>query len=433
MKSLAHIETLIRRFQRNGYLPLLVLTVAIQGTVLISQTLASLFVPLDHTGAIRTFESVASVAILCGSLGTQTLAIREIAAARASDRQARILGELLFLPFIGAGALGLLALVLMMTGRTLGGVGATSLLPAIALILLVSLTRLLSGAAQGLFKVDAVYRWVIVGSGAAVLCHLAGAFWGSLTSWIIGRCLGEAILLASVAHALWNACPALWTMGRASLRGIALWVRTGISVNIALILRMTADALPIVMMGAISARAVIGQFGIATLALTLALLPIAVSTQLALPKLAAVPLAEQRQAFRRLVFGVLAGAVLLSGGATGLGLAVRPWLGSAERDSVTAILVILWTLPLRSLALGFGALSLARSNYLGPLLVNLVELVTVATVMALKPFGGTIWTPLLAVFIGASVSFAGMALQTVLIGSWRRRPGVVPDDIVMVD
>lgn len=423
----------MRRFEQNGYLPLLVLTIAIQGTVLVSQTLASLFIPISRTGAIRTFESVASVAILCGSLGTQTLAIREIAAARDDVERARILNELLFLPFVGAGALGLLGVALMLSGHSPAVIGSTTLPLAMTLVLLVSLTRLLSGAAQGLFRVGDIYRSVIVGSGAAILFHLGGAFGGSLATWIIGRCLGEAVLLASVGLALIRAYPPFANFGVPPWARILAQMRTGMSVNLGLILRMTADAVPIVMMGRISAATVIGHFGIATLALTLATLPIAVSTQLALPRLAAASRAGQRRTFQRLLLRVFASAVGLAGGATVIGLLGRPFADATMQDSITAVLVILWTLPLRSLSLGLGALSLARSNYIGPLIINLIELLVLMTIMVIQPFGGSIWTPMLAVFIGAGVSLVGMTVQTLLFGDRGKRPGIPPDDIAVVD
>ncbi|MEG3163603.1 hypothetical protein U1701_03235 [Sphingomonas sp. PB2P19] len=433
MSIVTRTATLVRQFEKNGYLPLLMLTVAIQGTVLISQTLASLLLPLEKTGAIRTFESVASVTILCASLGTQTLAVREIAAARNDEDRTRIFGELLALPFIGVGVLALVALTSLAMGRAPGGIGLASLLPAVALVLLVSMTRLLSGAAQGLFKVGAIYRSVIVGSGIAVVFHLFGALSGSITGWIIGRCLGEAALLAAVATSLAKAYPFLSRIGEASRRGIFKQLRTGISVNLALILRMTADALPIVMMGSASSALVIGQFGIATLALTLAILPIAVLTQLALPRLTAASSTEQKRAFRRLALSVFGGAIVLAAAASLLGIVVRPAMTPPVQASIVAVLVILWTLPLRSLALAFGSLSLARSNYFGPLAVNVFEVLAVISVMTIRPFGGTIWTSLVAVCIGAGVSLLGMIIQTLLIGTRENPSGNRLDEMAMVD
>lgn len=430
---LARIKALVYRFEQNGYLPLLVLTIAIQGTVLVSQTLASLFIPISQTGAIRTFESVASVAILCGGLGTQTLAIREIAAARGDQRRANILNELLFLPLVGTAALALVGIVLTLLGHMPVAIGATTLPLALPLVFLVSMTRLLSGAAQGLFQVNRIYRSVIVGSCAAAIFHLGGALGGSLSTWIIGRCLGETVLLGSVGVALFKAYPVLSGISVPPFRHIMTQLRKGMSVNLALILRMTADAVPIVMMGGVSAAVVIGHFGIATLALTLATLPIAVSTQLALPRLAAASPAGQRRTFRRLILGVFLGAALLAGTASVAGTVLRPFTGVTLQDTITAVLAILWTLPMRSIALALGALSLARSNYVGPLIINLIELLVLIALMSLKPFGGTIWTPMLAVIIGAAVSFVGMAVQTILVGQRSNGSGTPSDDIVVVD
>ena len=423
----------IDRVERNGYLPLLALTIAIQGTVLISQTLASLLIPLERIGAIRTFESIASVAILTAGLGTQTMAVRELAATRDMPAQERILADLLSLPVLGAVLIGLLAITAAAIGHPLPSLNTAALPPAIALLLLVNWVRLMSSAAQGLFQVARVYRAVIAGSTAAIIFHLGGALSGSLPGWVIGRCLGEAVLLASVVRALWQACPWLARLRGIHIGRILRLARTGLSINAALILRMAADSLPIVLMGAISARAVVGQFGIATLALTLATLPIAVLIQLTLPRLAAADDTAEGGIFRSLLLRVTAVGAAIAAAASLAGLALGTLLPPQIDASMMAIMAILWTLPLRAFAQAYGILSLARSRYVGPLLVNVVEVAALVAIMMAAPFGGTIWTPMLAVFIGAAISAAGMILQSALIGSRRHRVGDTPDDMIVVD
>ena len=55
-------------FERGDFLPILVLVVAVQGTVLVSQSIAVLLLDTATIGKIRLFESMISIGVLLQGL-----------------------------------------------------------------------------------------------------------------------------------------------------------------------------------------------------------------------------------------------------------------------------------------------------------------------------------------------------------------------------
>ncbi len=108
-----------------------------------------------------------------------------------ADKRGEMLRDLLILPILGAMIVCIVAL-----GAAL--LGAAWLLPlrdllftSSLLLVAVNLVRMVSAVAQGLVIVRHIYLWVIVGSVFAATFQIAGAAYGSLSGWLVGRLTGE--------------------------------------------------------------------------------------------------------------------------------------------------------------------------------------------------------------------------------------------------
>lgn len=415
--------TLARQVLRSDYLPIFFLITAVQGTVLISQALSAFIVPAAELGVIRTFESVFAVFVLVASFGAPSLSIREMAIARHSADHALMLRDLMLLPVMGAILSALVAIILILAGVPLIEGPALSLGLGIFLLIAVNFVRLIAAVAQGLQIVRQVYLAVLGGALACMVAQVLGAAAGTATSWVIGRLAGEAILLISLLLSAKGCLPAVEWSAPMNFRRLAKTMASATTLNLALIVRMMADAAPITLLSMIAAgtllgpngtdhhlRSEIGYFGFATLAMTLAMLPISIVSQREQPILTQASLADKDRLAaslrRRMLLAALMIALPLMAAAGALYLAGVPKILPAMLPAA----VLFAVMPIRAAALARAGILMAHGRYSPILATNVVELAVSIIYVLLIGQSASKWTGVAAIAIGSSVSLIGLYL-----------------------
>jgi O-antigen/teichoic acid export membrane protein len=416
MPSMARARALM---EKGDFIPVLILVVAIQGTVLISQSVAALFLNPVVIGQIRLFESVVSVAVLVAGFGAPALAIREMAAHAAPGARASVLRTLILLPFIGTGLLALASVGAMVAG--VQSIVSVSHLLAAALLLLVAvnLVRLASAVSQGLLIVRQVYFWVLAGSLLSVIAQVTGGLFASLPSWIAGRLAGELVLLACIFFGMRSSIATFATPSAFSVQQLWQTMARAMAVNAGLLLRMIADALPILLLGAAVAAgnrsataADVGHLGLATLFLTAAMLPPAVISQRTLPLITGEQDASRRTRLIKLFLKrmLLAGVAVASIGALAA-LALRLLDEGRLEAGLIASAAVMMAVPFKAMATAFGTLMLARGDFSSPFWITLIEAICVAVTanfaIAQSALAGTV----LVIIAGAIISLAGLCMM----------------------
>ncbi len=202
MRLATHISRARALFEKGDFLPILALVVAVQGTVLISQSAAALLLDTAAIGRIRVFESMISIGVLIAGFGAPALAIREMAAHEQAGRRGEMLRDLLILPVLGATLICVATLIATLLGAEWILPWRDVLFASSLLLVAINLVRMASAVAQGLVIVRHVYIWVIVGSAIVASLQIAGAVSRSVAGWITGRLLGELVLLVLMLVAM---------------------------------------------------------------------------------------------------------------------------------------------------------------------------------------------------------------------------------------
>lgn len=194
---MAKILHLFNRYR--AVVGVLILTVCIQGGVLISQFLAAFFLAPSQVGVVRTIESILSILVLGTSVGAPTLAIREIAALQEGREQAQLLKRLICMELVAGGFV--VATLLGARGFWPGGMmHYASMIAGVAL--LSNTIRVIAAFMQGtqtasLFSLRIL---ALTCMSVGVVCLMARAF--GVDGWVAGRYFGEATVLAGMLIAV---------------------------------------------------------------------------------------------------------------------------------------------------------------------------------------------------------------------------------------
>jgi O-antigen/teichoic acid export membrane protein len=415
-------------FERGDFLPILVLVVAVQGTVLVSQSIAVLLLDTATIGKIRLFESMISIGVLVAGFGAPALAIREMAAHENADKRGEMLRNLLILPVLGAVIICLTALMATLLGAKWIAPLRDVLFASSLLLVAINLVRMASAVAQGLVVVRHVYIWVIAGAFLAAILQIAGAASGSISGWIGGRLLGELALLLAMLFAMRPYFPNIKWRQRLHLSLLFSTMLRATIVNAGLIVRMLADGAPILLLGGMLAGVGpaatsedVGHFGIATLILTACLLPLSVMSQRALPLIATATKQQQTatvKIFRRQIF--LAG--LFIGVIMGCLLTLLHLVDNGQRDmALMAGMALMLTIPMKAVASGIGTIMLANAELKLPVWITTIELICILAVFACLGSINAVWASVIAVIAGSSVSL----ISFMLFFNLRRAKGTI--------
>lgn len=390
----------------TGYLA--ILTISLQGAPLLSQAMAATFLEPGSMGRIRTLESTLSLFVLLAGLGAPSLAVREVAATVDPLARPRVVRSLALLPTIGALAILAVAWLLALEG-TVTTDTFVFVLASIALVWLISFNRFMGGLAQGLGEVRLVWLPLMTASAAAIGLNLIGAWFGSFHGWIAGRYAGEMLILAAFLIALRGTAGVALGSFEINWRELGNLVGGAILLNAGLALRMATDALPLLILTLLrNEPADAGQLGVATLILTMALLPVAIFNQAALPQMARAHVLAPGKGDKQSLARTSAWIGIFVALPTATGAQLLTMILPAEYHQgfdLASLLAV--AIPLKSIASAYGTELLAAGRYRAPVIANLTECLVVA---ALCMSASSLWGLAFAIIAGAAVSVSCLAL-----------------------
>ncbi len=372
---MAKILHLFNRYR--AVVGVLILTVCIQGGVLISQFLAAFFLAPSQVGVVRTIESILSILVLGTSVGAPTLAIREIAALQEGREQAQLLKRLICMELVAGGFV--VATLLGARGFWPGGMmHYASMIAGVAL--LSNTIRVIAAFMQGtqtasLFSLRIL---ALTCMSVGVVCLMARAF--GVDGWVAGRYFGEATVLAGMLIAVRHCFGGTGGLSRDML---PTWhiVSLGVTANLALFFRLLCDNLPILALAAAKIPAdQIGFFGLASLMLMGPNLLLSVTAQVELPRLVAQAHTPEllRERFDRLVRNMVSLATAFIVLVSVAWFINHKWLGLTYTPTINALLIMVVALPMRAATLSLGTLITALGKYRVFVYVNIIEAIITA-------------------------------------------------------
>ncbi|VVE35091.1 hypothetical protein PCE31107_03863 [Pandoraea cepalis] len=368
----------------------LILTMCIQGGIIASQLFTTLYLTSSEVGVIRALESILSILVLGVSFGAPSLAIREAAAHADDSERAHLMARLLIIELVAG---GVTFVVLLTIQRFLPNTETIRLVSRVAAVaLLTNSVRVLAGFAQGLQITTQVSIPLIVSTTASMAIVTVSAYSFGIGGWVVGRYVGEATVLLAFVFCLRDYFRKVFPLfSRKNLPSKSL-VILGFTANLALVVRLVCDNLPILGMTAAKVKPdQIGYFGIATLVLMAPTLLMAVTSQVELPRIVTVAhdLLRVTDRLRRLTralakIGGLCIAVSLLAG-----IVNRLILHISYTATLDILVVISLALPLRGIALSVGTVFMALRHYRTSMYVNVAEvmLTSVPAYVLARTFG----------------------------------------------
>lgn len=415
MKQSVNYRRVLKLFESGDFLPIFVLIAAIQGTVLISQSLSATFLTPQEIGQIRSFESVISIGILLTGFGAPALAIREIAAQDNDRMRGNVLRDLTVLPFFGTVLFSIFACIVSLFPIEWLREARETLVSVAALLLAANLVRLSSAISQGLLIVSNVYRWVLLGASIGTIIQIAMATKADLSWWIWGRFVSELVLLMCILIGMRSHLSNLKLARGLNLKAVLVIMGPATMVNIGLLLRMLADAAPILLLGGFLTAAIpggtaedVGYFGIATLFLSAAQFGPAIISQRNLPLLvAAKGMERSRRAARFCKTMWYSGCGIAIAGATLAQMFMELDDGRISEGLLVSSIIML-SVPIKSLATAFGTCMLSKGDYKSPIWVTLFELIIIVLLFKINVGLSSLHAAAFAVILGSIFSAAGL-------------------------
>lgn len=380
---------------RSRFIPVLFIFVSVQGAILISQALASLYLSAGDVGIVRAVESVIAILVLCTSIGAPSLAVRFSAIESDGDIALARLRRLVTIVVI-AGLTGWIAVVAFQEMFLPGAI--PKMIAALAgVAMLTNFVRVYSAHVQGSSDVVGFAWKISCLAVASVVTTAAMTIQFGIDGWIWGRYVGELLVCAGIVSTLG---PGFWR--RSGPRQVATpypdLIRDGVLVNMSLIVRLLADSLAIIGLTALKTPTeLIGQYGVASLAMMVPTLIFAVLVQASYPVIVrARDVKEQRlNELSRLAARLLAisfvSMLLLAIADRFIAVHLPELFAAASRLA----LILSLALPLRALALTIGSYLMATEQYRLALAIGVVETIAGAALLlfAIGRFGvdGAAW------------------------------------------
>lgn len=401
------LARLIRIFESSRLLQLFIVTACIQGGVIISQFLIAPFVEPSVVGVVRSLETIMALVILAGSLGMQSIAIRDTAACDNLSMQQTVLRQVYVL--VGITSVVVMLGIFLAHEFVLTTAISSYVFLTCGLVLITNLLRVTTGFAQGAKVIKEIYLALMFVTGAGVLLHVALTWQYGIQGWIAARYVTEALCLMAVWWRLRSYVgPAmqLFNVRRGALTATA---GSGLTINASLFVRLLVDSLPVLMLTALHVRTEeIGFFGLANLSLVLGILPLAIIAQRAIPDLVEVLHAPEELSAK---FKALLKSMVLVSSIMAVALVITAvgwlWLiGGQYEMAAKYVAAIALSLPLKAVVLACGTMLVALRVFDLSLKVNIIEglLVLLMLYLGIPVFGG--WAGVGAYLAGALVSLA---------------------------
>lgn len=384
------LSRLIGMFENSRLLQLVVITACIQGGVIISQFLITPWVDPSVVGMVRSLETIIALVILAGSLGMQSIAIRDTAASNGTTDKNEVLRQVFLLVVIAS--IGVIACIYVANKFVWNSVMSSYVFTTCGLVLLTNLLRVTTGFAQGAKVIREIYFALMLVTGVSIVLHVVLTKFFGIEGWMTARYIGELLCLVAVWWKLRSYIFSALDFRLVNRRELMMTAKSGVTVNASLFVRLMVDSLPVLMLTAYHVKIdEIGFFGIALLSLSLGLLPLTIIAQRAIPDLVEVVndkemLRERHHAFFRSMLKISSSVALL------LIVISLVWfllVGGVYKQAAIYMFVLALTLPLKAIALVSGTMLLALRVFSLSLKVNIVEGLSVALILYLSimPFG----------------------------------------------
>jgi O-antigen/teichoic acid export membrane protein len=392
-------------FESSKLLQLIVITACIQGGVIISQFLITPWVDPSVVGVVRSLETIIALVVLAGSLGMQSIAIRDTAASHGTSRQSEVLRQVFLLVGIASGVV--IAGIYVAHEFVLTSAISSYVFTTCGLVLLTNLLRVTTGFAQGAKAIREIYFVLMLVTGAGVILHVVLTKLYGIQGWMAARYLGEFFCLAAVWWKLRAHIFLALDFRQVNRRELMTTAKSGVIVNASLFVRLLVDSLPVLMLTAYHVKTdEIGFFGIAILSLILGLLPLAIIAQRALPELVEVihdksELRERYHAFSKSMLKISSAVALL------LIFCSCIWLvcvGGVYKQTAMYIIMLALTLPLKAMALACGTILVALRVFSLSLKTNIVEGLLVLLILYVGIPVLDAWAGVLGYVVGAILS-----------------------------
>lgn len=399
------LARVINIFEESKLLQLFIITACIQGGVIISQFLIAPWVDPSVVGVVRSLETVIALVVLAGSLGMQSIAIRDTAAGGSFSERGDVLRQVFIL--VGIASAIVIFGIYIAHKFVLSSAISSYVFTTCGLVLLTNLLRVTTGFAQGAKAISEIYFLLMLVTGVGIVLHVVLTKLYGVEGWMLARYLGEFFCLAAVWWKLRKYVFQALNFRKVNVPVVLATARSGVTINASLFVRLLVDSLPVLMLTAFHVRTEeIGFFGIAILSLVLGLLPLAIIAQRALPEL--VETLGDKDAIRK-KFEALSKTMIVASSAVGLLLILVSsiwWLFVGGVYKITALYVIFLalTLPLKSIALSCGTMLVALRVFGLSLKVNVIEglLVLLILYFGVPVLGG--WAGVIAYAAGALLS-----------------------------
>lgn len=403
------ISRLLGLLEQSRFLQLFIVTACVQGAVLISQFLIAPFVEPAMVGMVRSLETVIALVVLAGSLGMQSIVIRDVAACTRPAEQAAVFAKVITLVCVTS----LVVMLGIWLFDRLDAADQISMYVSMScgLVLLTNLLRMATGFAQGARAMRTICIGLLLTSGLGVLAHVALTRLYGIQGWVVARYLTEFCCLLVVCWQLRSHLKPAWGRQHVRLGELAAFARSGAIINLGLFARLLVTSLPMLMLSWLYAGTDdVGMFGLAILMQTLGLLPLAIIAQKAVPDL--VNELGDREGLRRKYRNLLKSMALVSLVAMLLTMsAALVWLlvigGHYERSALYTVFLALG-LPLRAIIAACSAMLVAMRSFAFNLQISIFEGALVATILAIGTPGYGGWA-------GVAASVAGALLSTAII------------------
>ena len=396
----------------------LVSILAIQGTTYAAQLIMARMLGPHDFGVVRSVEAIVAIALVFGSAGMPSLAIKSIAEAAEEGTRGRVLQRLLTLAI----AVGILTALVT---AAISGLffDATTTDFARALVWLVPISAIARTALnyhQGVKSVHRVALLAAVMSVVSLILTVVLVDGWRLTGWIGARYLSEALLAGTM----------LWTVRRVLTARMSApaefsygsLLHLGIAIAASLLVRTGVDNLGVLAMGYVGvARSDIGYFGVASLIASALLLVPGALSNLSLPAIIesfGVRRRVERTAMKLLLAGLAFSLPLV---------AVLMWLAPvlarvfapAYLPGIPIIRILMLAVPLRAATSTAGAVLLAAGRVHSTLVINLLTLaVGFAALGLLVPAHGATGAAIATVVMETCSTLAavGWAVRAVRLG-----------------
>ncbi|MEB0089478.1 hypothetical protein QN365_23100, partial [Pseudomonas sp. RTI1] len=369
-------------FENSRFLQLFIITACIQGGVIVSQFMVTPWIDPSVLGVIRSLETVIALVVLAGSLGMQSIAVRDTAEREEYNHQNSVLRRVFVL--IGIASAIVIVTIFVVHTFLISTAISSYVLSTCGLVLITNLLRASTGFAQGVKATRNIYLILMIVSSGVVVLHVVLTRLYGIHGWIVARYTGELLCLLAVWWRLKvYVVPALDMRGL-NLRDLISTARSGVTINASLFVRLFVDSLPVLMLTALHIKTEeIGYFGIAILSLVLGFLPLAIIAQRAIPDF--VEVLNDKMVLKERYASLTAMMVKVSLGFAAMLIALSLlWLvvGRASyRPAAMYMIALALAMPLKAISLSCGTMLVALRVFDASLKINILEGVLVLGVL----------------------------------------------------